>query len=121
MTKILIIEDERMLANMYVEKFKRAGFDVVTTREAELGLEMTKKERPDMIVLDMLLIKANGLSFLEELRKDPEVSQTPVVAFSNLDDPSTKKQAFDLGVKDYLIKTNYTPHEIIEKVKQLLK
>jgi DNA-binding response OmpR family regulator len=120
MTKILIIEDEKILSEMYVEKFSQAGFDVVTTREAELGMEITKREKPDLIVLDMLLIKANGISFLQELRKDPELSQTSVVTLSNLDDPPTKKQAFALGVKDYLIKANYTPREIIEKVKKFI-
>jgi two-component system, OmpR family, alkaline phosphatase synthesis response regulator PhoP len=121
MKKILIIEDEPMLADMYVEKFEQAGFKVVTTREAELGLEVAKKEKPDLIILDMLLIKANGISFLEQLRKDPQVSQMPVVGFSNLDDPVIKKRAFALGVEDYLIKTNYTPQEIINRVKKILE
>lgn len=120
MKKILLIEDEKILAEMYRDKFSQAGFEVVLAFEAEEGLEITKKERPDLIILDILLPRANGISFLQKLREDPEVSLIPVVAFSNFDDPIIKKEAFRLGVKDYLIKTNYTPYEIVEKIKNYL-
>lgn len=74
-----------------------------------------------MIILDILLPRENGIIFLTWLRKDPEISSIPVVAFSNYDDFLTQKQATELGVKDYLIKTNYTPQEIVEKIKEYLK
>jgi DNA-binding response OmpR family regulator len=118
--KILIIEDEKILSDMYKEKFQQAGFEVVFAPEAEEGLEVAKKEKPDLIVLDILLPKGDGISFLQRLREEPGLSFTPVVVFSNFDDPSTKKAAFRLGAKDYLIKTNYTPNEIIEKIKVIL-
>ncbi|MFH1036670.1 MAG: response regulator transcription factor [Patescibacteria group bacterium] len=120
MAKILIIEDEKLLAEMYKEKFSQAGFVVVAAPEAEEGLETAKKERPDLIILDILLPKADGISFLQRLREEPDLASIPVVAFSNFDDPETKKSAFRLGVKDYLIKTNYTPLELTEKIKTYL-
>ena len=120
MKKILIIEDEKVLAEMYRDKFTRAGFEVILAFDSEEGIILAKKEKPDLIVLDILLPKENGITFLTWLRKEPEISSIPVVAFSNYDDPETKRQAVKLGVKDYLIKTNYTPSEVVAKVKQLL-
>jgi len=119
--KILIVEDEKVLAEMYKDKFTQAGFEVVTAFDAREGLILAKKEKPDLILLDILLPRANGISFVEHLRKNREIGSTLVVAFSNYDDPETKKKAFELGVKDYLIKTNYTPKQIVEEIKEYLK
>jgi len=118
--KILLIEDEKILAEMYRDKFTQAGFEVFLAFDAKGGLKLAEKEKPDLVVLDILLPKENGITFLSWLRKESETPLIPVVAFSNYDDPETKKQAFKLGVKDYLIKTNYTPQEIIEKIKGYL-
>ena len=121
MKKILLIEDEKILAEMYKDRFTRAGFEVFLAFESREGLELAKKEKPDLIILDILLPRENGIVFLNWLRKDEEISSIPVVAFSNYDDLATKRKAAKLGVKDYLIKTNYTPQEIVEKVKGYLK
>ncbi len=119
--KILLVEDEKILVDMYRKKLSEAGFKVISVFESKKALVLTKKERPDLVLLDILLPKENGIFFLEQLRKDPKIASILVVAFSNYDDPETKKQAFKLGVKDYLIKTDYTPKEIVEKIKTYLK
>ncbi len=121
MKKILIIEDEKILVEMYRDKFTQAGFEIALANSAEEGIKAAFKEKPDLILLDILLPRENGISFLAWLREQPEISSIPVVAFSNYDDPETKKEALRLGAKDYLIKTSYTPQEIIEKVKNYLK
>jgi two-component system alkaline phosphatase synthesis response regulator PhoP len=121
MKKILIIEDEKILAEMYREKLEMEGFKVSLAFDVKEGVEMAKKERPDLILLDILLPVENGISFLRKQKEDKEISKIPVIAFSNYDDPRTKKEAMELGVKEYLIKTNYTPSEIIEKIKKYLK
>lgn len=121
MKKILLVEDEQILAKMYQDKFSRAGFKVILALESKEGLKLAKKEKPDLVLLDILLPRENGIFFLQELRKDPKISSIPVVAFSNYDDPTTKIQALKLGVKDYLIKTNYTPQEIVGKIKKYLQ
>lgn len=118
---MLIIEDEKILAEMYQDKFTQAGFKVILAIDSKEGLRLAKREKPDLIVLDILLPRENGIIFLEWLRKDPEISSIPVVVFSNYDDPRTKKEAAKFGIKDYLIKANYTPKEIVEKVKSYLK
>ena len=121
MKKILLIEDEKILAEMYRDKLTQAGFEVLLAFEAEEGLELVKKERPDLILLDILLPRENEIFFLTKLRNEPEVASTPVVAFSNYDDPEVKIKAAKLGTKEYLIKTNYTPQEIVEKIKEYLR
>lgn len=118
--KILLIEDEQMLVGLYKDKLKREGFKVISAIEAEGGIELAKKEKPDLILLDILLPKENGLFFLRELKKHPEISSIPVVAFSNYDDPETKREAIKLGAKEYLIKTNHTPQEVVERLKKYL-
>lgn len=121
MKKILLIEDEKILVDIYKDKFEQAGFEVVLAFDVQEGLLKAKKEKPDLILLDILLPRENGIFFLQEFKNNQEISSIPVVAFSNYDDPEAKKQAVKLGVKDYLIKTNYTPAELVEKIKEYLK
>ncbi len=121
MKKILIIEDEKVLAEMYKEKLEMEGFEVCLAFDVKEGIELVKRERPDLILLDILLPVENGVSFLKRQKEDKDISEIPVIAFSNYDDPRVKKEAIELGVKEYLIKTNYTPTEITEKIKKYLK
>ncbi len=121
MKKILIIEDEKVLAEMYKEKLEREGFEVILAFNVKEGIESAKRERPDVILLDILLAGENGIDFLRKQKENQEIFQIPVIAFSNYDDPRAKKEAKELGAKEYLIKTNYTPTQIIEKIKSILK
>ncbi len=122
MKKLLIIEDENILRNMYMERFsKQDNIEVFSADSAEEGFKIAKKEKPDLILLDILLPKANGVEMLEKLRKDPKTVDIKVLAFSNYDDPETKKRAKELGSIDYLMKTNYTPSQITNIVEGLLK
>ncbi len=123
MKKVLIVEDEPTLAEMYRDIFAKNEFEAHHASSVNRALEIVKEEKPDIILLDILLPGETGISFLIKLRRlDGVVSETMVVAFSNYDDKETKEEAFDLGVKDYLIKTDNTPREILQKsVKYLEK
>lgn len=121
MKKILIIEDEKVLSDMYREKLARAGFQTITAPTAKEGLTLSKKQKPDLIILDILLPKENGLFFLEELRKNSKTAKTKVIVFSNYDNPETKEKAGKLKAETYLIKTDFTPKEMVEKVKECLE
>lgn len=118
--KILLVEDEIEMARMYQDKFSEAGYDMILAFTAEEGLAKAKKEKPDLIILDILLPTENGISFLEKMKKRSEIAKIPVVALSNYDEPKTKMAAFELGVKDYLIKTDFTPKTLIEEIKKYL-
>ena len=116
--KILIIEDEKMLAEIYRDRFNHEGYEVHSAYDAEEGLKMTMKIKPDLIILDILLPRANGTEYLEKKSAMEEIKNIPVIAYSNYDDADYKQKAKDLGVKDYLIKTNYTPKQISDIVKK---
>jgi DNA-binding response OmpR family regulator len=119
--KILLIEDEKILSEMYKDKFSKAGFKVIVAFDSKEGLALAKKEEPDLIILDILLPREDGIEFLTWLKMEHGISSIPVVVFSNYDDPETKKKAYQLGVKEYLIKANYTPGKIVEKITSYLK
>ncbi len=121
MKKILVVEDEKMLGEIYRDKFVSEGFDVHLALDAEEGLEIAKKIIPDLIVLDILLPRANGIDFLEKLRKMEETKEIKVIAFSNYDDAESKEKARELGAREYLIKTNHTPREILDKINKHLQ
>lgn len=118
--KILIVEDEKMLGEVYQDKLEEGGVMSDLVLSAEEALDYLKTKKPDLILLDIILPRQNGISFLKNLKKLPELSDVPVVAFSNYDDPTTKKEAKELGVKDYLLKTQYTPQELLLEIKKIL-
>ncbi len=119
--KILIVEDENILAEMYKERFESEGIEVAVAFSAEEALEKVDKEVPDLILLDILLPRANGISFVEKLKEKKHGFDIPILVFSNYDDANTKAKASALGIKEYIIKTQYTPTELVEKVKEYLK
>ena len=120
-SKILIVEDEKDLAEMYKEKFEEDGFLVDLAFSSEEAIDYLKNNTPDLILLDILLPKENGVSFLKRIKAMEGVADMPIVAFSNYDEPRTKKEAFSLGIKAYLIKTQYTPKELLEEIKKFLQ
>jgi len=120
MAKILLVEDEKILAEMYKDKFEAEGFETKIAFSSREALEILEKEKPDLILLDILLPKENGIVFLSKIKKEEKFKDIPVVAFSNYDTPETKKEALALGVKEYLIKTDYTPQDLVEEIKKYL-
>jgi len=119
--KILIIEDEELLAEMYEETFSLSGFEAFVASTEDEGITLAKEKNPDFILLDILLQDGNGLRFLQKKSTDPDIAAIPVIAFSNFDDASTKETAYQLGVLEYIIKADYTPQQLIEKVNMYLK
>ncbi|MDD5144818.1 MAG: response regulator [Candidatus Pacebacteria bacterium] len=116
---ILIVEDERILSEMYNDKFTQAGFNVMLADSAESGIKTILKIKPDLILLDILLPRNNGICLLKYF-KERNLSLPPILAFSNFDDPKIRKEALDLGVLEYLLKTDFTPQNLIEKVREYL-
>ena len=121
MKKILIIEDEKILVEMYKSKLEANNFEVISAFSSEEGMEILRKEKPDLIILDILLPKENGITFLEKIEKIKVISDILIIVFSNYDDPETRKKALKLGAEDYLIKTQFTPREFLEKVKEYFR
>lgn len=121
MKKILIIEDEKILFEMYKFKFTKAGFKVLNSKDVEGGIKIAREEHPNLIILDILLPKENGINFLEKRKNFKDIVDIPVVVLSNFDDTKTKNKAYSLGAINYLIKSNFDPTEILEKLENILK
>ncbi len=119
--KILIIEDEKMVADFYKNKLMQEGFDVYYTVSAEEGMRIALKIRPDLIIFDIMLTHEEGIEFLENLRREDEISFTPVIVLSNRDSKEMEKKAVDLGVKDYVVKGDHPPEEILMKINKYIK
>jgi len=122
--KILIIEDDLTLQEMYCEKFEMCKFLVYQASTGKEGLEKLKIDIPDIILLDIMMPEMNGLEMLKEMKKNKVFREIPVILLTNLGEKKIDMDtelSFALGVKDYLIKTKHTPDEIVEKVKKILK
>lgn len=120
MKKILIVEDEKILADLLEKKLKESGYEVLLTRDGEKGLKVIQEQKTnlDLILLDIIMPKIGGFEVLEEMKKDPKLAAIPVIVISNSGQPVEISRALELGVKDYLIKTEFDPNEVIEKVKK---
>ena len=115
--KILIIEDDVFLNELMAKKLIEEGFDVLKAANGEEGLEQARQEKPDLILLDLILPGMDGFEILEKLKEDTETSSIPVIILSNLGQREDIERGFDLGADDYLIKAHFTPDEIVERAR----
>ena len=121
MAKILIIEDDKFLRELIIQKLGKEGFDVIEAGEGEEGLRKAKEEKPDLVLLDLILPGIDGFEVLRRAKADGETSSIPVVILSNLGQRDDVDKGLQLGAADYLIKAHFTPGEIIQKVKVILQ
>lgn len=119
--KILLVEDDKTLLDMYTLKFKQEGFVILTATDGLAGLEMAKKEKPAVILLDIMMPKMDGFAVLKELKKDPSTKNAPVLMLSNLGQKSDMEKGKKLGASDYVVKASMTPTQVVDKVKSYLK
>ncbi len=122
MAKILIVEDDTLLSNMYAQKFKKDGFEVTTAGNGEVGLSKVKSDKPDLVLLDIMMPKMNGLQVLEKMKADAEVKEIPVILLTNLArGVEDANKGLELGAVAYLVKSKVQPTEVVAKVKHVLK
>lgn len=114
--KILIIEDEEILLDLLHKKLSNEGYDIIIARNGEEGLEAMKKERPDLILLDILMPKKDGFEVMENMARDPAIKDIPFIVISNSGQPVELERAKKLGAKDCLVKTEFDPQEVINKI-----
>ena len=121
MKKILFIEDEPTLQKTIGEVLSQEGFSVLEALDGEEGILTAKREKPDLILLDLILPKKNGFEVLAELKKDPETANIKIIVLTNLEGSEEVERALELGATNYLVKANYELEEIVTKIKELLK
>ena len=120
-TKILILEDDKFLLKAYNIKLKREKFNVILATDGISGFELAEKEKPSLIILDLMLPKMNGFEFLKKIKSDEELKDIPIIVVSNLGQKDDYEKAIELGAKEFLIKTNYSLEKIIKKVNGYLQ
>lgn len=119
--KILIVEDDVALLNVLVEKFTKEGYKVVSAKDGAVGLKTALLERPNIILLDIIMPVMDGMTMLQRLRKDEWGKGAKVLLLTNLNSAEKVVDALDNGVFDYLVKADWSLNDIVEKVNKRLK
>lgn len=119
--KILIVEDDEILSDIYATKLGMEGYEVILASEGYKGIEAAIRQEPDLILLDIVLPKMNGFEILKMLKKKDKVKDIPVIFLSNLGQDYEVSKGLELGAVKYLIKANYTPAQVIKEIKKILK
>ena len=117
MKKILFIEDEEALQKTLGNILSKE-YEVIKALDGQSGLDLAKKEKPDLILLDLILPKMNGFDVLKNLKNDPATKDIPIIILTNLDSVVDIDKALSLGAKTYLVKANYSLEEIAEKIRE---
>jgi DNA-binding response OmpR family regulator len=117
---IVIVEDDDIVTNILTERLKKAGYMVEIANNGRAGLDLILKKRPDLVLLDIILPEIDGLEVLNELKNNGFLPDLPVIIISNSGQPVEIKRFFQLGAVDYLIKVNFNPNEVLEKVRRIL-
>ncbi len=115
--KILLVEDEEMLANMYEVKFSNEGFELLKASDGAEGLELAKTEKPDFVLLDIIMPKMDGFSVLAAMKENPELKDIPVLLLTNLGQDEDIEKGKNMGAVGYLVKANVTPADVVARVK----
>lgn len=116
---IIVIEDDQNTRKLYLDRFKKEGFNVMTTPTGEEGLSYIQKKSPDIILLDILLSgEMDGFTVLQKLKESDDLKDIPVLVLSNVE--LEKAEIKKLGAKDYLIKADISLEDVVQKLKQLL-
>jgi len=121
MKKILFIEDESALQKTFRDVLEKEGYQMISALDGESGLRLAKSQKPDLILLDLILPKKDGFEVLKELKKDESTKEIPVIVLTNLEDIESVERAIELGATTYLVKAQYTLTEVIQKVKKALE
>ena len=119
--KILIIEDDLILLNLLKDKLTKAGYNITSAENGKLGLKMAQVDRPDLILLDLILPEMDGMTILEKIRADSSISSMPIIIISNSGQPFEIEKAEKMGIEDYLVKTEFDPGEVLKKVDKFFK
>jgi DNA-binding response OmpR family regulator len=121
MKTILFIEDESTLQKTFGEILKQEGYEMISALDGEVGLRLAKTQKPDLILLDLILPRVHGFEVLKKLKEDKETKDIPVIVLTNLEGIEDLDRALELGATTYLVKAQYSLEEVVEKIKKALK
>jgi len=119
--KIILVEDDKFLSEMYVVKLTESGFEVDVAADGEEGLNKIKEQKPDLVLLDIVLPKMDGFEVLRNIKNEPGLKNISVIALTNLGQKEEVEKGLKLGADDYIIKAHFTPTEVVAKAKKVLE
>ena len=125
--KILLIEDDPPTIDLYQEMLKKENFEVENLAWGQEGLDRLKeiregkKEKPDVVLLDLILPDINGIEVLKQAKSDKETKSIPFFVLTNYTDPELEKESWKLGAEKYIVKANYTPSQLVKVIKEWLE
>jgi len=119
--EVLIVEDDNFVAEVYFAKLTEMGYEAILAQNGEEGIAALKKHKIDLILLDILMPIMNGVEMLEEIKKSDDWKNIPVILLTNVGEKESIQKVRDMGVKNYLIKSHFTPAEVIEKIESVFK
>lgn len=120
MAKILIVEDDISLRDVYTARLQAEGFQISTASNGEEALAVAVKERPDLIILDIMMPRISGFDVLDIIRTTPEIAHTRVVMMTALSAPEDRERGEKLGVDEYLVKSQVTLEDVVGTIKRVL-
>ncbi|MCD6178027.1 response regulator [bacterium] len=121
MKKILLVEDDPFLIDIYTTKLKKVRFEVYVSRDGESALQLIEKEMPDLVLLDIVLPHIDGWEILRKIKNNEKLKDIKIIILSNLGQKHEVEKGLKLGATKYLIKAHYTPAQIVEEIKNILK
>lgn len=119
-TKVAIIEDDASIVQMYQLKFQTEGFDVQTAGDGESGLALIESYKPDVVLLDLMMPNMNGFDMLSKLRSTANGMEMKVIVLTNMGDTETATKVFKMSANDYIVKAEFTPMQVVQRVQKLL-
>lgn len=120
MPKIIVAEDDKLISGSLVQAFTDAGFEVFPAYDGEEAVAKLKEHKPEVMVLDIMMPKLDGIGVLWEMKADPEMSATRVVMLTNMSDSETISKIMEAGGTDYLLKSDQSMDQVVDKVKEVL-
>lgn len=116
--RILIVEDETNIRTMYADILREEGYEVIEQGDGKGGLETVMAGDWDLLLLDIMLPKLDGIELLKRMKDNPSTKDKPIIVLTNLEDNRIKETCFNLGVKEFIVKSNIIPSEIVLSVKK---
>lgn len=118
--KILLVEDEQFIRDLYTRELTKSGFQVTSAQDGQSGLDQLKQQAFEVLLLDIMLPGMNGLQLLREFKTQNPTSTMITILLTNLGQEAVIKEGFELGAQAYLIKASYTPEQVVNEVKSIL-
>jgi CheY-like chemotaxis protein len=120
MKQIFIVDDEILITKLYGEQLKRSGYAVTSASNTKEAIDALNKIKPDLVVLDYKLPDLDGQYFLAILKEKPETASVPVIVFTNYPEEAERQQFGELGISEFLVKSEVSPKELVEKIEKIL-